>query len=193
MAQLLNCLECGSQVSSEARTCPQCATRYPLGRECAACLKIAKASAGLDTRNGDVRNWIDTGCYEEFQREYQSVRFTCPVCGNIEQCQTVLEDSFVVPFFSNWSKCGHPVDPQYSTSKCIQCSAPVIGILNAGTWGYPVHNPLHRKCEVSRQILAQRKAAKETKSGCLTILVFALSLPLLLILCAVVWAYETVA
>lgn len=168
MAELISCLECGEQVSSAANSCPNCNARYFGGRKCAACLRISKGSAGVETRDGDNFDWIDNACYEEFQREYQSVHYTCPLCAHIESCQTKLKDNLLVPFFPDCSKCGHPPDGQFYASHCLQCRAYVIRITSVGTSSYPKH----KKCEDSTR--ANIKPVVENKSGCSAVILLVL-------------------
>jgi hypothetical protein len=166
MAELVSCFECGKQISSAAEHCPHCATKFPHGRQCLACLKQSRASAGIETRDGQNPGWIDAGCYEDFKRDYQSIQYVCPVCKNIEACQTKIDDNNVMrPFFPACSRCGHPPDAQYYDRHCLHCRAYVIRIMASGTAQWPTH----KKCEASRARLRRDRVVPK-ESGCLTLL-----------------------
>ena len=180
MAELVNCFECGGQVSSAATRCPKCTTKFPHGRQCLACLKYSKASTGIDTRDGQNPGWIDAGCYEEFKSEYESIQYTCPICKNVETCKTEVDrDNVLRPFFIACSQCGHPPDPQYYERHCLQCRAYVIRIMAAGTPEWP----MHKKCEASRAGLLKDQSVPKG-AGCITTVLALLLMtsPVLLVL-----------
>ena len=182
---LVNCLECGYQVSSAARECPNCQTHFPLGRVCRVCLETSKASVGIVTYKGDDysdSDWIDARCYNAIQREYQSIRYTCPACGNVAPCQTRLKGELVFPFFFSdgsaeravCTRCGHPVDFQHWAQPCSQCHAYYFAFT-----AFPEWTGVHRNCAAAAYKIHQEKfmidqenLGPPKQSGCLTSILF---------------------
>lgn len=158
VANLVNCLECGKQVSSAARMCPSCGTPYPCGRLCVICFRVGKASDGVETRSDDEPRWVDSFCYDIIQHEYHSVSHTCPTCQNVEACyKWSVSDKF------QCRKCGHPIDTGYWVTACSHCGGPVFPIAFDNTW-----TGTHRGCVASARYEYEQKIARQSKFGCFT-------------------------
>lgn len=88
MATLVNCLECGKNVSSEAPRCPHCTTRYPLGVKCIVCCKFLQRSKALKISKeyGGAENRVSVkffhhSCHQQVnQIRLGRGRTSCPVC-----------------------------------------------------------------------------------------------------------------
>jgi hypothetical protein len=109
MTRLINCIECGREMSSGANRCPHCKTDEPLGAICAVCNKHGRASNMKDsTEHGQYKAWVHEACLAEITQ----CQYSCPVCKNpitthnIDKC----------------NKCGHPI----SRSSCAYCGRKVI-------------------------------------------------------------------
>lgn len=84
MPTLINCIECGKQVSSEARCCIHCG-KDATGQECVICaLRSRENSLVLfrDGRNSDYSStYVHPQCVEEINQELK-IPITCRVCRN---------------------------------------------------------------------------------------------------------------
>jgi len=73
MAKLINCIECGKSVSSEAAQCPHCKTNVPVGRKCRVCHQI---SAIFKESNGLCKS-----CANKLEK----TSIACELCGSPPQ------------------------------------------------------------------------------------------------------------
>lgn len=96
MATLVNCLECGKNVSSEAPRCPHCTTRYPIGVKCIVCCKYLKRSEALKIAKeyGGAENRVSVkffhrSCHQQVnQIRLGRGRTSCPVCKHSIEFET---------------------------------------------------------------------------------------------------------
>lgn len=96
MATLVNCLECGKTVSSEAPRCPHCRTNYPIGVKCIVCcqnlkrsesLKITKEYGGAENRV--LVQFFHQSCHRKVnQIRIGKGRTSCPVCKHSIEFET---------------------------------------------------------------------------------------------------------
>jgi hypothetical protein len=131
MATLISCIECGQKLSSAAGKCPHCKAQYAQGRRCEICTKTGRFSNGKHAREDESDIWMHEECYEEIQREFHGVRYTCPVCKHTESCTVKKEpwSNFLYPAFTNpCPKCGHPLDWHYRATRCKYCRTWVLPI-----------------------------------------------------------------
>ncbi|HBR15983.1 MAG TPA: hypothetical protein DD725_00020 [Deltaproteobacteria bacterium] len=106
MAELINCIEWGGQISSEAKECPQCKTGYPQGEPCAVCNQVVKESEAERTLDS-IWNLAHPRCYEKVKTD----TIVCEICHTEVKGIPVT----VCP------KCGHP----FKVKECKYCGANV--------------------------------------------------------------------
>lgn len=128
MATLLQCIECGGSVSSQASQCPRCSTRYPFGVKCIVCCKILKRSEALklvrdygETNQPNVIKFFHHSCYEQVSKvRIGRSRTSCPVCKHpieFDTCSSV-----------NCPNCGHHILTRLenpSFAPCCYCGFPL--------------------------------------------------------------------
>lgn len=73
MAELINCIECGGQISSQAGECPYCKTEYPKGTKCIFCNQVMKQSeawpiGSISIHSGGYPIWAHHCCYNKTHR-----------------------------------------------------------------------------------------------------------------------------
>jgi hypothetical protein len=172
LAQLIRCIECERQISSDARNCPHCGTHHTKGRKCAICCNVGKVSEGLWTSSYD---WVHPACYEEVKREFQPVQYTCPVCNNMEAPKVETMGVLTKPFFTDpCPKCGHPLDDGFRARECSYCKTYVFPIVALRDREGRV---IHRKCANTHKDSQSQNVSQS--SGCLSTLIIVLSLLLL--------------
>ncbi len=125
MAHLVDCFECGAEVSSEADKCPKCSTPNG-GHRCCICLKAEKMS-NLYGYNGTGQLYHQK-CLTIVIEESQSVEFDykCPTCGlsfdkNIKYLK--IND---IP--CNCKKCGYPIGSQLLQLRCKIENCDICGL-----------------------------------------------------------------
>lgn len=121
MAKYLNCIECGRQVSDQARQCPNC--KYnPHGVKCEICQIPAKWSDVYCAPSGFHHYYRDSlaeyiahkECADEVFAEIESLRLPCPTCkSNIR----ALDDC---------PHCGHSQPDSNPGNLCVICHMRVI-------------------------------------------------------------------
>jgi hypothetical protein len=128
MATLLQCLECGGTVSSQASRCPRCQTPHPFGVQCTVCCKILKRSDALkvvkdfgETSQPSLVRYFHHACYQQVsQVRFGRSRTSCPVCKHsleFDTCSSIT-----------CSNCGHQIltrleNPTFAT--CCYCDFPL--------------------------------------------------------------------
>jgi len=128
MATLLQCIECGGTVSSQASQCPRCSTKYPFGVKCTVCCKALKRSEALklvrdfgETGQPDIVRFFHHSCYKQVsQVRIGSSRTSCPVCKQAIEFDT---SSSV-----NCPNCGHHILTKLekpSFAPCCYCDFPL--------------------------------------------------------------------
>ncbi len=100
MVQLLQCVECGSPVSADAESCPNCQTRDYRGLTCAVCLEPIKPSeVRMETGPMGTTLFFHPDCYAQVQHAphpcescgvlvVDSSAEECPNCGHKLERQT---------------------------------------------------------------------------------------------------------
>lgn len=101
MAQLIKCIECGGEISSEAGICPHCRTHFPKNTICVVCTKIGRVS--------DMRVCGKYYMHEACIAEINQCQYSCPVCRNLITTQDNA--------WHGCTKCGHPIE----TVSCRYC------------------------------------------------------------------------
>lgn len=128
MATLLQCIECGSPVSSQASQCPRCSTRYPFGVKCIVCCEILKRSKALklvrdygETNHPTVVKFFHHACYDQVSKvRLGKSRTSCPVCKHaieFDTCSSI-----------NCPNCGHHILTRLenpSFAPCCYCGFPL--------------------------------------------------------------------
>lgn len=109
MAHLIKCIECGWEMSSEARSCPNCHTQFPNGRVCTVCNKVGRDS---DLTSGKYNEELKTysmhaACFAEIY----PCQYSCPVC-----------KKSVITHVRGCSMCGHP----FEMESCRYCGESLI-------------------------------------------------------------------
>jgi hypothetical protein len=167
MAELLNCIECGLGVGSDASQCPHCNTSYPQGRECGICHKVGKNPEGVETLGG-YGIWVHSVCYEKVQHEYQAIQYTCPACKNTESLSIETIVGHPRPYFTDrCPKCGHPLDHRFQADMCKHCRAYLLPI--AATFNPTQFYNAHKMCEQAYEAhLKQLREHHGRNSGCLS-------------------------
>lgn len=121
MATLLNCLECGKLVSSQAFQCQHCKTRYPSGVKCIVCCNILKRSEALKISKeyGGAENRVSVkffhnSCHNQVnQIRTGRSRTSCPVC------QYSIE--FDTSSYVTCHNCGHDFPTQLENPSFASC------------------------------------------------------------------------
>lgn len=67
MPELLQCMECGAQLSSDAQQCPHCHTEYPRGVVCLGCFETLKQSEAVkhETHSTHSTKYFHAACYHQ--------------------------------------------------------------------------------------------------------------------------------
>src|ERR1043166_2883956 len=134
---LIPCIECGSEISSNAKKCPKCETVFPNGSPCPICNLREKASA---YPNGVVH----PECIEKVEREGKALGL-CSACN--KNVRFVPE---VAIFPSVWANnyacpiCGHP--KKIPTRQCAFCHRRVIVSQSAKVHVRGFDNFAHNAC-----------------------------------------------
>lgn len=162
MAKLINCFECGSSVSDEARVCPKCHTSSVKGVTCHVCCRQGKGSVmtrkdhpGGDNYDGWT-SWFHSECFDAVERENQSTYINCIAC-----------HISVHAFKFSCPQCGHPLGDK---SFCQACSEPVSksgGVANiGGRYGKPGY--VHQVCYQyrSNDFTKGHKSDKSKSNSC---------------------------
>ncbi|WP_449419697.1 hypothetical protein [Phormidium nigroviride] len=70
MPELLQCMECGAQLSSDAEECPHCHTEYPRGVVCLGCFETLKQSEAVkhETHNTHSTKYFHAACYHQVMK-----------------------------------------------------------------------------------------------------------------------------
>jgi len=129
MATLLQCIECGGTVSSQASQCPRCSTKYPFGVKCTVCCKAFKRSEALKlvrdyekTNQPDIVRFFHHSCYKLVsQVRIGRSRTSCPVCKhaiefdtsssvNCPNCGQHILTSLEKPSFAPCCYCDFPLN-----------------------------------------------------------------------------------
>ncbi len=129
MATLLQCIECGGTVSSQASQCPRCSTKYPFGVKCTVCCKALKRSEALKlvrdyekTNQPDIVRFFHHSCYKLVsQIRIGKSRTSCPVCKHAiefdtsssvtcSNCGQHILTSLEKPSFAPCCYCGFPLN-----------------------------------------------------------------------------------
>ena len=117
MAQLVKCFECGVNISSEARSCPNCDSQRPHGEECAVCLRRASyKDMFVDQFHTFSGAGFQQRClHKDCQQAVLKTSLHCPTCR-----QPVSSWSLAKPW--TCSHCG-----QFITGggMCHYCNQPV--------------------------------------------------------------------
>jgi ribosomal protein L40E len=178
VAEIINCIECNQQLSSDAKWCPHCRTEYPKGLTCRVCGKLGKNSQGVSTEGGTyggVFFWVDSICYEGIKRELESFSHACPVCNNVEHARvTVGHNGMLNPYLPTpCRKCGHPSEISSSNwVRCTNCNLPLVRAEG-------VERKSKRTSEYYHKICALKlKGNNSGTGGCLTILVIVMLITL---------------
>lgn len=135
---LINCIECGREMSSVASRCPHCKTGDPLGAICVVCDKHGRASDMKDsTEHGQYKAYVHEACLPEITQ----CQYSCPVCKNPINTHNI----------DKCNRCGHPI----SRSKCVYCGRKVIEKLavkvssdesSKTRYGYGLLTSAHKIC-----------------------------------------------
>lgn len=175
MATLLQCLECGSPVSSHASKCPRCSTRYPFGVKCIVCCEILKRSEALklvrdygETNHPSVVKFFHHACYEQVSKvRVGKSRTSCPVCKHaieFDTCSSI-----------NCPNCGHHILTRLenpSFAPCCYCGFPLNTRLEVAIKEVPrqflegwITETLyaHKICYTSERKEAEKKLQKQEK------------------------------
>lgn len=105
---LINCIECGREMSSGASRCPHCKTDKPIGVTCIVCNKHGRTS---DMEAYYYRIWI-LWIHNACLAEVTQCQYSCPDCKNPITTHDI----------QNCEKCGHPIE----TTVCGYCGRKVI-------------------------------------------------------------------
>lgn len=135
---MITCIECGNEISSEARACPKCKTSSPNGSPCRICNLRERTSLHPD---GVV---VHPHCVEEVNRESE-VRGTCSNCGHdVRFVPQGNDNDYACP------NCGHP--KTIPTSRCHLCSGRVIVSRSVKGYSSGTNIPLaHKTCSRNPQ------------------------------------------
>ena len=110
MAHLVNCFECGAEVSSEAGECPKCGNSV-LGYYCLICDKRSK-------RSELVSSFSHPECIAKVDEEYNSFRYTCILCQTVQKVEEYSQD--------RCKKCGHHIADQFKKESCWNCTRALV-------------------------------------------------------------------
>ena len=70
MSELLQCMECGAQLSSDADECLHCHTEYPRGVVCLGCFETLKQSEAVkyETHSTHSTKYFHDNCYHQVMK-----------------------------------------------------------------------------------------------------------------------------
>jgi ribosomal protein L40E len=147
---LINCIECGAQISDSVTTCPKCG-KYSSGVECGICKKMIPRSIAKEYVDRNPPGWTPrvqsyhSECFDTFISTYfnlYGLNQSCPECGRS------LSDSWAQEDLLPWLKgkfiddmpasackfCGytplHVKDILKYKDKCSQCKLPIYSVLH---------------------------------------------------------------
>jgi hypothetical protein len=134
MAHLVNCFECGAEISSKAEKYPIC--KAPKGGyQCGICCMADKRD-NLSSYKGGVAH---AECLSKVRNEYDSFVYTCLICQ-----KKVGAGVYTCP------SCGHPFPDWLETKYCEWCRLPVVrGAAKKVSAEYPgseYHSYYHQYC-----------------------------------------------
>jgi hypothetical protein len=180
MASLVKCFECGRELSSDAKFCPNCGTGAPHGYICAVCCQIGRISdikkhskihVYYTSDDGDRQTWEEIKsimhpiCFDKVQQEFknsvQALQSYCPICKAIISYKPLeyIKNMKIHGLPTHCSKCGHPklkrlYSPDDSAIECSHCKMPLLKGAAVYTMGGGLS---HEVCAENRTYLLFKK------------------------------------
>jgi hypothetical protein len=134
---LINCIECGAQVSSQASCCPKCG-KDPIGVRCDLCgdkVAVSKATGTL------YEGTYHEDCLRRYIESLMKLDLICPEC--TADVSKMLEWGTLF----RRTACKHDLQICYEGGKCPLCGYP---ILNSKNLIWPWHDEIAAACNECR-------------------------------------------